>query len=65
MHNFFTIYFHAFETHNLVAHQADKVDVVRRLAIDPLFVFRLAIFFAHLLRRTAFGSHYHFTIHPH
>ena len=63
--DFLAIHLHALEAHDFVADQADKIHILRRLAIDPLFVFDFAVFFANFLGRTALGGHHHFTIHAH
>ena len=55
--------FHGFDAHHFIAHDADEVHVLRRIAIDPLFVIGVAVFLAHFFRRLALGVQYHLRAH--
>ena len=54
---------HGLHTHHLVGHDTDKVHILRRIAIDPFFIFGFAISLAHFFRRLALGVQHHFRIH--
>ena len=53
---FFAVHFHALDANHFVGHQADKIHVLRRLAVDPLFVFDFAVFFPIFLGGTALAA---------
>src|SRR5439155_545329 len=62
-HELFAIYFHSLHAHDFIPDEADEIYVLRRVAVDPFFVFGLAIFFARFLRRTSLGRGHHLAVH--
>src|ERR1700728_4839727 len=54
-HNLLATDLHGLHTHRLVGHDTDKVHNLRRIAIDPFFIFGFAISLAHFFRRLALG----------
>ena len=64
-HDLFAVHLHGLDAHHFVSHEAHEIDIRRRLAINPFFVFRLSIPFADFFRRLAFGMKHHLLIHPH
>ena len=56
-------YLHDLDTNDFVAIEADKLNFLRRRAIYPLFILRVAIFLAMLLRWAPLGVNNHFAIH--
>jgi len=62
--DFFATHLHAFDAHHFVTYDADKIYILGWLAIDPIFVFGLAIFFAYFFRRAALGINHHLAVHP-
>src|ERR1700729_2424384 len=62
-HNLLATDLHGLHTHHLVGHDTDKVHILRRIAIDPFFIFGFAISLPHFFRRLALGVQHHFRIH--
>ena len=60
---FFAAYRHVFNADDLVADEANELDVVGRRAVDPLFVILTILGFSQTLRRTADGEDHHILVH--
>src|SRR3981189_2176313 len=52
--NFVAADLHGLNSHYLVSHNANEIYVVRRLAVDPVFIFILAVLFPDFLLWAAF-----------
>jgi len=62
-HDFLAANLHRLYANDLVAHDADEIDVLGRLALDPLHVVGIAILLPHLFWRSTLGVQHHLGIH--
>src|SRR6266576_1797977 len=61
--NLLTVDFHDFKANDFVPNEAHELDILRRLSINPFFVFGLVLMLPNLLRRTPLGECDHIVVH--